>query len=106
MFHPEDIHFRGNPIKTGNRKESRIGLRCSWCPGSAHRPFSPSAHWAAGDFDRARMIAKELVAQQPDVIIAISTNAATALQRETRTIPIVFLYVSDPVGAGIVADLP
>jgi putative ABC transport system substrate-binding protein len=55
--------------------------------------------------DRLAILAKELVASQPDVIIAVGTPAALALQRETRTIPIVFLIVSDPVGAGLVSSL-
>jgi putative tryptophan/tyrosine transport system substrate-binding protein len=61
--------------------------------------------WAAADVDRMRMSAKELVDLQPDVILADTTPTTAALQRETRTIPIVFLIVSDPVGAGFVASL-
>jgi len=61
--------------------------------------------WGAGDIDRIRMMAKDLVASQPDMLIAVGTPATAALQRETRTIPIVFLTVADPVGAGIVASL-
>jgi putative ABC transport system substrate-binding protein len=62
--------------------------------------------WAAGNVDRIRMFAKELVGLQPDVILAHSTPVTAALQRETRTIPIVFANVSDPVGPGFVASLP
>ncbi len=62
--------------------------------------------WAAGSIDRTRVFAKELVDLQPDVILAHSTPATAALQRETRTIPIVFVVVSDPVGVGFVAGLP
>lgn len=61
--------------------------------------------WAAGDIDRAGMLAQELVALQPDVIIAVGTPATAALQKETHTIPIVFLIVTDPEGAGFVASL-
>jgi putative tryptophan/tyrosine transport system substrate-binding protein len=61
--------------------------------------------WGAGDIDRIRMMAKELVASQPEIVITIGTPATVAVQRETRTIPIVFLIVSDPVGAGIVGSL-
>jgi putative tryptophan/tyrosine transport system substrate-binding protein len=61
--------------------------------------------WAAGSVDRMRTFAKELVELQPRVIVANSTPATAALQRETRTIPIVFVVVSDPVGAGFVASL-
>jgi putative ABC transport system substrate-binding protein len=62
--------------------------------------------WASGDADRIRMFAKELVGLQPDVILAHTTPVTAALQRETRTIPIVFLSVADPVGDGFVAGLP
>ena len=61
--------------------------------------------WTAGDINRTRALAQELVSLQPDVILANSTPAAVALQRETRTIPIVFAGLSDPVASGIVARL-
>src|SRR5262249_46364488 len=61
---------------------------------------------AAGNIDRMRMFAKELVDLQPDVILADSTPLTGTLQRETRTIPIVFSGISDPVGSGFVASLP
>ena len=53
----------------------------------------------------AQGLAKELVALQPDVILAHSTPITAALQRESRTIPIVFVAVSDPIGAGFAASL-
>ena len=60
----------------------------------------------AGDGpDRYQSLAKELVALQPDVILAHSTPIAIALQRESREIPIVFVAVSDPIGSGLVANL-
>ena len=61
--------------------------------------------WTAGSVDRTLMFAKELVDLQPDVILAYSTPPTAALQRETRTIPIVFAVVSDPVGVGFAASL-
>jgi putative tryptophan/tyrosine transport system substrate-binding protein len=61
--------------------------------------------WGAGDIDRIRIMARELVASQPEIVITIGTPATVAVQRETRTIPIVFLVVSDPVGVGIVDSL-
>jgi ABC-type uncharacterized transport system substrate-binding protein len=54
---------------------------------------------------RVAEFAKELVALQPDVILAHTVSMAAALQRETRTIPIVFVSVGDPVGAGFIASL-
>jgi putative tryptophan/tyrosine transport system substrate-binding protein len=62
--------------------------------------------WAPSSVDLMSTAAKELVALQPDVILANSTPVTAALQRETRTIPIVFVVVSDPVGSGFVASLP
>jgi len=61
--------------------------------------------WSAGDTDRIRTFAKELVALQPDVILATTTPVVAALLRESRTIPIVFVRVADPVGEGFVANL-
>ena len=61
--------------------------------------------WAAGDANRLQAFAKELVAPQPDVIFAVTTPAVGALLRETRTLPIVFAQVSDPVGSGFFASL-
>jgi len=61
--------------------------------------------WGAGNIDRIKMMAKELVASQPEIIITVGTPATVAVQRETRTVPIVFLIVADPVGAGIVDSL-
>ena len=55
---------------------------------------------------QAQVLAKELVALQPDVILAHSTPVTAALQRESRTIPIVFAAVVDPIGSGFVASLP
>ena len=55
--------------------------------------------------DRFPALAKELVASQPDVILAHAPPATAALQRESREIPIVFVSVSDPVGPGFVANL-
>ena len=62
--------------------------------------------WAAGNIERMTGLAKELVGLQPDLLIGHTTQPVAALQRETGTIPIVFLIVSDPVGSGFVASLP
>ena len=61
--------------------------------------------FAAGRADQHQMLAKELVALQPDVILAQSPPITAALQRESRAIPIVFVSVSDPIGPGFVASL-
>src|SRR6516162_9789634 len=61
--------------------------------------------WAGADINRIRTLAQELVGLQPDIILATSTPTTIALQRETRTIPIVFTVGPDPVANGIVARL-
>jgi putative tryptophan/tyrosine transport system substrate-binding protein len=58
--------------------------------------------WGAGDADRYRRYATELVALVPDVILAAASLAVGRLQEATRTVPIVFVQVIDPVGAGFV----
>jgi putative tryptophan/tyrosine transport system substrate-binding protein len=62
-------------------------------------------HWATGDVNRMRSLAKQLVEQKPDVIVSNTTPVTATLLRETRTIPVVFVIVSDPVGSGFVAGL-
>ena len=61
--------------------------------------------WAGGDLNRIRALAQGLVGLQPDIIVASGTPATAALQRETRTIPIVLATVSDPVASGLVPRL-
>ena len=73
-----------------------------WTDG---RNLRMEVRWGGGDVNRTRTFAKELVALQPDVILAQGTPGTAALQRETRTIPVVFVIVADPVGPGFVAGL-
>jgi putative ABC transport system substrate-binding protein len=61
--------------------------------------------WAAGNAEQMQASAKELVAQQPDVIFCRSTPVTAALLKQTNTIPIVFSMVSDPVGERFVESL-
>jgi putative ABC transport system substrate-binding protein len=61
--------------------------------------------WPGPDTSRIRALAQELVGLQADIILTTGTPPTTALQRETRTIPIVFVNVSDPVASGIVERL-
>jgi putative ABC transport system substrate-binding protein len=61
--------------------------------------------WGAGDLDRFRKEAAELVAQAPDVIVASSGSIVGALQQASRTVPIVFVTTIDPVGGGWVESL-
>jgi putative ABC transport system substrate-binding protein len=61
--------------------------------------------WSGEDADRIRAFARELIALAPDVILATNTPTVVALQQATRTVPIVFATVGDPVGAGVVDSL-
>jgi putative ABC transport system substrate-binding protein len=76
--------------------------RLGW---SEARNIRTEYRFGAAQFDRYEALARELVAAQPDVILAQTTPVAIALQRVSRTIPTVFVYVSDPVGAGLIASL-
>jgi putative tryptophan/tyrosine transport system substrate-binding protein len=81
----------------------RQGLRAlGWVEGHNLRM---ELGWGTGDPDRARTLATELISLAPDVIVAHGTPALTALYRATRTIPVVFVSVIDPVGAGYVQSL-
>ena len=62
--------------------------------------------WAAADIELMKRFAKELVTLQPDLILTSSTPATAAMLQQTRTIPIIFVIVADPVGSGFVASLP
>jgi putative ABC transport system substrate-binding protein len=61
--------------------------------------------WGGGDAERIRKYAAELVALAPDAILATGAPVMEPLLRATRTVPIVFVQVVDPVGAGLVAGL-
>jgi ABC-type uncharacterized transport system substrate-binding protein len=61
--------------------------------------------WGRGDNNRIRGFAQELVSLQPDIIVTNATPATAAVQRETRTISIIFVNVAEPVASGIVARL-
>ena len=61
--------------------------------------------WISGDVGRARAMAKLLIEWQPDVIFAGTTPATAALHQETRSVPIVFVSVADPIGAGFARSL-
>src|SRR4051812_17561902 len=61
--------------------------------------------WAGASPERITAAATEIAASRPDLILAITTPVATACANETRTVPIIFASVTDPVGIGIVANL-
>jgi len=92
-----------NPLAKALLAQLTQGLRqLGWMEGNNLRL---DVRWGAGNVDRMRAFANELVGLGPDVILASTTPATAAVHHETRTVPIVFVTVSDPVGAGFVASL-
>jgi putative tryptophan/tyrosine transport system substrate-binding protein len=73
-----------------------------WIEG---RNIHVETRWAHGDTDQVRKDAAELVALSPDVILATTTPTLTILERETKTVPIVFVSIVDPVGSRLVATM-
>ena len=81
----------------------RQGLQeLGWTDGGNLRT---DTRWGGGDAERIRLYAAEVVALAPDVILAMGSATTGPLLRATRTVPIVFAYVPDPVGAGFVESL-
>jgi putative tryptophan/tyrosine transport system substrate-binding protein len=76
--------------------------KLGWTEGSNLRI---ELRWSAANADTMRTLAKELVDLRPNAIFGVTTPAVGALAHETRTIPIVFAGVSDPIGGGFVANL-
>jgi putative ABC transport system substrate-binding protein len=92
-----------DPVHQAQVTAFRQGLeKLGWSEGHNIRI---DAHWAAGDPDRIRRYAAEMVALIPDVMLVQSSLALAAVLRESPSIPIVFLQVNDPVGSGFVASL-
>jgi putative tryptophan/tyrosine transport system substrate-binding protein len=84
--------FRDGLRKLGWMERSNIRIDVRWTsPGNA---------------EVMQQSAKELVALQPDLLLGHTTTASLALQKETRAIPIIFAWVSDPVGSGLVRSFP
>src|SRR5262249_20558430 len=75
--------------------------KLGWTEG---RNIRLDSRWGALDAESLQKLAKELVALEPDLVLAQSTPTAAALLQQTRTIPIVFALVADPVGSGFVAS--
>ena len=98
LFGPED-----DPQVKAQLAAFRYGLdRLGWSDG---RNVQIDYRFASATKDTTQVLASELIAPQPDVIFVDSTRYTAAVQRQTRTIPIVFNGVADPIGAGFIASL-
>jgi putative ABC transport system substrate-binding protein len=109
---PERIRRIGVLMNTvAENAEGRAGIaalqqvlqQLGWTQG---RNVQIEIRWGANDVELDSRYAAELVALAPDVVLASGTLSVAAFQRSTRTIPVVFVQVSDPVGAGVVTSVP
>jgi putative tryptophan/tyrosine transport system substrate-binding protein len=92
-----------NPEYQARNAAFLLGLgRLGW---DISRSLRIEYRWGRGDTERYRAIADEIVALEPDVILALGTATVSALLKATRTVPIVFANVTDPVGSSLVASL-
>ena len=73
-----------------------------WTPG---RNLQIDYRWGMGDIERTRTLAVDLVNSAPDALLAVATPSLVAIQKATRTIPIVFVAISEPVANGFVTSL-
>jgi putative ABC transport system substrate-binding protein len=105
---PRRVGFLSTGVESDPQNQAdvqalRQGLqRLGWTEGgNLHVEY----RWAAGDAERARTYARELAGIKPDVLVATVASALAPLQKATDTIPIVFVQVGDPLGAGFVNSL-
>jgi putative ABC transport system substrate-binding protein len=107
---PEPMRRVGVLMATADDAEGRLRIaafreglqKLGWVEG---RNVQIDYRWASGDIERAKVYAGELVRLTPDVILAGSTPALRSLRDQTRTIPIVFAQVSDPIGEGFIESI-
>ena len=108
---PDRVRLIG--VLVGNAQSDRVAQswlavflgalsKLGWTEGSNLRI---ELRWSADNADRMRALAKELVDLRPNAIFGVTTPVVGALARETKTIPIVFAGVSDPIGSGFAANI-
>jgi putative tryptophan/tyrosine transport system substrate-binding protein len=93
----------GDPQSRADRDALELALHAlGWIPG---RNVDLNYRWSDGDETLLRKYGAELVATSPDVLMTEGTAAFAAVKRKTKSIPTIFVNVSDPVGQGFVASL-
>jgi putative ABC transport system substrate-binding protein len=92
-----------DPLAKSNRSAFTQALAdLGWTDG---RNVRTDVRWGGGDINRIQALAQELVGLQPDIIVTGGIAATIAVQRETRTLPIVMATAADPIASGLVARL-
>ena len=105
---PRRIGVLSNIAESDPQMKARFGAflqgleKLGWVNG---RNLRIDARFGAVSAEQIAVSAKDLLAQQPDVILASAPHVVRTLQQSTRTIPIVFVAVSDPIGAGFIGSL-
>jgi putative ABC transport system substrate-binding protein len=99
------LHVYDENDPEGQRRVSAFTQALADLGWTEGRSVRMDLRWGGGDDNRIPALAQELVGLRPEIILANGGLATIALQRETRTIPIVFVSVTDPVASGIVPRL-
>src|SRR5262249_49084308 len=99
------VFMPGAADPAGKGNFTGVGQGFAQVGGADGRNGRIDYRWGAGDVERYRAIATELVALAPDVVLAFGYSTVSALQKATGSVPIVFAGVTDPVGGGLVASL-
>jgi putative ABC transport system substrate-binding protein len=99
------LHLEAHDGPEQKRRLSAITQALADLGWTESRNVRIDLRWGGADNNRIRALAPELVSLNPDIILTVATPAIAAVQRETRTIPIVFATTDDPVASGIVARL-
>jgi ABC-type uncharacterized transport system substrate-binding protein len=99
-----DVVAENDPEGQASFAAFREGLqKLGWSEG---RNIRIDTRWAPPDVELMQRFAKELVALLPDLILSNNTPTTAAMLQQTRTTPIIFATVGDPVGSGFVASFP
>src|SRR5262249_46778778 len=108
---PDRVRRIGVPMSMVGSDARGLGLITAFAQGLAELGWAVGRNvrieyrWGAGDLDRFRRYAAELVALSPDVVLATAGSIVGAFQQASRTVPIVFVTTIDPVGGGWVESL-
>jgi putative tryptophan/tyrosine transport system substrate-binding protein len=86
-----------DPLQPANLAAFHEGLKAAGL--EAGRNITVEIRWPGIDAELTRAFAKELIARKPDVIVAATNQVVTILMEETQTIPVVFVYIGDPIGS-------
>lgn len=98
MGYPED-----DPEGSANVAAFREGLMAAGLEEG--RSVHIDYRWAGVDQERARSLARELIALKPDLIVASTNQVVSILMQETRSVPVVFVFIGDPIGSGYAATI-